>query len=79
MFIGSCFTENVGNRMAELAYDVDINPFGILYNPVSVGNSLQIILDKKGFDESDLIEAGGLMAQFLSSRKIFINKPGRAV
>ena len=64
MFIGSCFTENVGNRMAELAYDVDINPFGILYNPLSVGNSLQILLDKKEFTEADLIEAGGLWHSF---------------
>lgn len=64
MFIGSCFTENVGNRMAELAYNVDINPFGILYNPVSVGNALQILLDRKFFTGSDLIESGGLWHSF---------------
>ena len=64
MFVGSCFTENIGNKMAELKYNVDINPFGILYNPVSVANGLQILLQKKEFTDSDLIKADGLNHSF---------------
>ncbi len=64
LFIGSCFTENVGNRMAALKYDVDINPFGILYNPVSVANGLQMLLDEKEFVASDLIEYQGIWHSF---------------
>ena len=79
MFIGSCFTENVGNKMAELAYNVDINPFGILYNPVSVGNALQILLDKKMFTESDLIEAGGLWHSFYHHGRFSSVKPEDAI
>ena len=56
MFIGSCFTENVGNRMANLKFDVDINPFGILYNPVSVAASLQLLLENRKFTADDLIQ-----------------------
>jgi hypothetical protein len=64
IFMGSCFTENVGNRMAALKYDVDINPFGILYNPVSVANSLKMLITEKEFTDSDLIHAGGLWHSF---------------
>lgn len=64
LYIGSCFTENIGNRMAELSYNVDINPFGILYNPISVGNSLKFLVDKKNFDKTELVEAGGLWHSF---------------
>jgi len=64
LFMGSCFTENVGQRMEGLKYAVDINPFGILYNPVSVANGLQILLDAKYFKESDLIEYNGLWHSF---------------
>jgi hypothetical protein len=64
MFLGSCFTENIGNKMAALKYKVDINPFGILYNPVSVASGLQILLDKKVFTAEDLIEADGLWHSF---------------
>ena len=64
IFLGSCFTENVGTRMATLKYNVDINPFGILYNPVSVASSLKILLHKKEFTSVDLIPAGGLWHSF---------------
>jgi hypothetical protein len=64
MFLGSCFTENIGNRMAELKYNIDINPFGILYNPLSVANGLRILLDKKVFTSEDLVEYDGLWHSF---------------
>lgn len=64
LFIGSCFTENIGNKMAALKYDVDINPFGILYNPVSVANSLRILIEQKLFTESKLIHYNGLWQSF---------------
>ncbi len=52
IFIGSCFTENVGNHMAALKFDIDINPFGILYNPVSVAIGLQMLMAEKEFKAS---------------------------
>jgi len=64
IFMGSCFTENVGNRMAALKYNVDINPFGILYNPISVANGLRILLQQKEFTTADLIQADGLWHSF---------------
>lgn len=54
LFLGSCFTENIGNKMQDLKFPVLVNPFGVLYNPVSVLQSLEIILDKRDFAESDL-------------------------
>ena len=53
-FIGSCFTENIGSHLKELKYPILINPFGILYNPISVLNSLELIINKKFFSEKDL-------------------------
>jgi hypothetical protein len=64
MFLGSCFTENVGNRLRDLKFKVDINPFGILYNPVSVANGLQILLQKKKFEPEDLVFHNGLWHSF---------------
>ena len=64
IFMGSCFTENVGNKMAALKYDVDINPFGILYNPISVANGIRILLNQKEFTAVDLIEHDGLWHSF---------------
>lgn len=64
MFIGSCFTENVGMHMETLKYQVDINPFGILYNPMSVATCLEILLHEKEFSEKDLYQHNGLWHSF---------------
>ncbi len=39
VLMGSCFAENIGEKLTSRCFSVDVNPFGILYNPVSVGNS----------------------------------------
>jgi hypothetical protein len=64
IFMGSCFTENVGQKMADLNYLVDINPFGILYNPMSVANGLRWMLNLKQFEASDLVQYNGLWHSF---------------
>jgi hypothetical protein len=54
LFMGSCFTENIGNKMTQLKFPVIVNPFGVMYNPVSVQKGLEILIDQKKFDKSDL-------------------------
>lgn len=54
-FLGSCFTENIGNQFTSLKMPADVNPFGILYNPVSIKNSIEILLQNKKFTKDDLI------------------------
>lgn len=53
-FIGSCFSNNIGNVLKELKFPVVLNPFGVLYNPVSVKNALNSILIQKKYTEKDL-------------------------
>ena len=38
--LGSCFSAEMGRRMAEAGMEVCVNPFGVLYNPASVASSL---------------------------------------
>ena len=33
MIWGSCFSEHIGNLLAEHKFNCDVNPFGVLYNP----------------------------------------------
>jgi hypothetical protein len=54
LLIGSCFTENIGARMSEYKFNVDINPFGIVYNPMSVSQNLEVILSGKKYSITDL-------------------------
>ena len=62
--MGSCFSENIGQKMIDLKYRVDMNPFGILYNPESIANSLKFLLDQQPFTEYDLFQDQGLWNSF---------------
>ena len=55
LFIGSCFTENIGNYLKELKFDVKINPFGIIYNPVSISKNIDYLINKKQFGVDELV------------------------
>ena len=39
--IGSCFADRIGRKLAELKYQGSFNPFGTLYNPVSILHTFQ--------------------------------------
>lgn len=61
MLVGSCFTENMGKRLREYKFQALTNPFGIVYNPVSMARSLDYLLLKQcPFGEHDLFENAGL-------------------
>ena len=64
MLFGSCFSENIGQKLLDLKFDVDMNPFGILYNPESIANSLRILLEKRVFTEDNLFQDQGLWNSF---------------
>ena len=60
MLWGSCFTENIGNLLKENKFQCDVNPFGTLYNPLSIAKALHQVMEGKQYQSSDLFEAGGL-------------------
>ena len=35
-FVGSCFADNIGQRFANDHFQTVVNPYGVMYNPVSV-------------------------------------------
>lgn len=40
LMLGSCFSDSIGKHLADYGFDVMVNPFGTLYNPVSILNSI---------------------------------------
>ena len=43
LLLGSCFADEMEERLAAAGYKVMSNPFGTLYNPVSIAQAMQII------------------------------------
>lgn len=65
--LGSCFADNIGQKMAELGFDVCLNPFGTVYNPVSVCNSIARLSSGIPFTEDECVWMGagaGLVCSF---------------
>lgn len=55
VLLGSCFSDNVGSRLSRDGFDVCFNPFGPLYNPVSLARFLNDLLDGRVYRGSDFI------------------------
>lgn len=65
--LGSCFADNIGERMMDLGFEACVNPFGTLYNPVSVCNSVSRLISAIPFTEDECVEMGagaGLICSF---------------
>lgn len=56
ILIGSCFTEHIGNRLNMAGFKTTVNPFGILFNPLSIANSIHRILNLEVYKKDDLTQ-----------------------
>lgn len=65
MLLGSCFAENMGKQLVDSGFHCDVNPFGILYNPLSVANALKQMLECKEYTSEDLFYHRGLYNSFM--------------
>lgn len=52
--LGSCFSDNIGNLLKQHLFDTLVNPFGTVFNPISVAKVLKMALNKDELTASDL-------------------------
>ena len=67
VLLGSCFADSIGARMSDAGFDVCVNPFGTLYNPVSLCRAADRLESGAPFTEADCVEMGagaGLVCSF---------------
>ncbi|MEQ6120211.1 GSCFA domain-containing protein [Reichenbachiella sp. MALMAid0571] len=58
--IGSCFSDVIGSYLKEYKFNTLINPFGTVYNPISIFN----LLKESEWDESKFVEHLGLFFHY---------------
>ncbi len=67
MMLGSCFSDNIGRQLQDFGFDAMVNPFGTLYNPISILNSGRRLVSGAAFTAEDCIDMGagsGLICSF---------------
>lgn len=64
LFIGSCFAENISGYFKTSGFQVEVNPFGILYHPKAIERSINIALDPNYNPEKFTFEHQGIWSNF---------------
>ena len=54
ILLGSCFAEHIGEKLEYFKFQNSINPFGILFHPIAIENSINFSIDKKEFTDEDV-------------------------
>lgn len=62
--LGSCFAENIGRKLYNAGFKTCLNPFGVLFNPISIAATLHRIIDNVPIKEEELFQQGSLWNHF---------------
>ena len=55
-FFGSCFADNISSQFANRKFHTLANPFGTVYNPISMARQVKAITSGKVFGEEDVFQ-----------------------
>ena len=56
LVMGSCFAEHIGARLERMKFYAMTNPYGVLYNPLSIAEGLTRLMERRLFTEEELHE-----------------------
>lgn len=62
--LGSCFAEHIGTRLYDHKFNVQKNPFGIVFNPLSIFELVETAFYRSSFSESSFLERDGIHFNF---------------
>lgn len=54
ILLGSCFAENIGDKFEYYKFQNAVNPFGIIFNPVSIEKMISKVVTATVFTEADI-------------------------
>jgi len=64
LFMGSCFSDYTGEKLATLKFQVSYNPFGTLFNPASISENIRVLMENKPFTADGLYFHNGQYISF---------------
>lgn len=66
MLLGSCFSDNMANRLHDSGFTVFANPLGTLYNPASIARAMDLMVSGTKAISSEIVEQEGLYHSFMA-------------
>jgi len=58
--LGSCFAQNIGQKLADYKFDITINPFGTLFNPLSIFKLINQAAHQEIIESLGIVENQGI-------------------
>jgi hypothetical protein len=68
--IGSCFADAIGSRLAKYKWQVSVNPFGAIYNPVSIHKLIEILIDRQSVPDNSYVQSQDVHSNFFFHSKM---------
>ena len=62
--MGSCFAQQIGERLEASKFNIVVNPFGTIFNPLSIFELLEMSLERSAQLEEAFVKHGGLFYNF---------------
>ena len=61
---GSCFVENIGQKLVDNKFDINVNPFGTLFNPLSIFKLVNKSALNEGIGSTGIVESQGVFHHY---------------
>jgi hypothetical protein len=68
--MGSCFADAIGSRLAKYKWHVSVNPFGAIYNPVSIHKLIEILIGRQSVPDNSYVESQDVHSNFFFHSKM---------
>ncbi|WP_420604097.1 GSCFA domain-containing protein [Flagellimonas sp.] len=60
LLLGSCFVENIGDKLVYFKFQMTQNPFGILFHPLAMENLIERALTNRPYQKEEVFEHNGI-------------------
>ncbi|MEZ4937151.1 MAG: GSCFA domain-containing protein [Crocinitomicaceae bacterium] len=77
--LGSCFSEHIGSLLKNLWFPIQVNPFGTLFNPLSILHILERSFQLDLFTEESIQEHNGLYFLWETHGRISDTQPAKVL
>lgn len=64
VMLGSCFAQEIGNYFTNCKFNALVNPFGVLYNPLSIAVGINRVIDGNPYTLNDIFCKDGVYHSF---------------
>ena len=68
--LGSCFSENISSKLSESGFNIYSNPFGVIFNPISISKHIVSAINKADYSDT-IIEKSGVYTSWEVNSKVF--------